>query len=778
MMMRAIVISLVMMTTFIGYGQSKSKLQGKGETYFEKEQFEEMLEFIDQQGDAIKGDPFYDYYMGMSLFYTLDRKEESIPFLESYLENNDKSEIAFRGHQHIYRMLGKMYHLKYRFDEAKELYRTFMDETWAITELPEDVRREITAEAERAMAECEFGKIQVKNPRNVLIESLGDSINTKYPEYAAVVSQDESRLIFTSRRPDTRGGKLAKEGGGYYEDIYTADLVKGSLNEKENLLADPSRGWSFHLATDFEYRNFRQMNKEINSKDHDGSIQLDQNDEILYFYRDGDIWSVYVANDSVNDPQQMGVHVNSNHYEPSIFFSYDGTKLFVVSDRPGGYGGLDIYISYRIGDNEWTTPKNCGPNVNTPYDEDAPYLDPNESTLYFSSKGHSSMGDYDIFRSNLENDTTWSVPVNLGFPINTPADDIYFTMTKRYNRGYYASSDLIGAGGMDLYRITFTDERDPVAELFGKVMNENGVSVEAQITLTSNDGETITRRTNGEDGGYFLLLGHGKTYHLDIAADGFTPYGLDFEVPELKEYVQFYQEVHLKHIRGKEDEIIGQEVTLYNAFGETFSKEYSPYDERQIKRIQKARNIKGNIKVLKQIQFYFDRPPLEKMVEEESIFDLSIEDKIFVLKQMGYDITDPDSYELYLGPRNLDEWFELYGDKTADVQPDPDTPEGTTDAHTIKGLFFTVQIGVYSRDVDRSVLFNLDPIVTLKTPSGLFRYSTGTFKDLESAVARKEQIVKIGITDAFATAYYNGERITIEKALSLIEENGPGILKD
>ena len=161
-------------------------------------------------------------------------------------------------------------------------------------------------------------------------------------------------------------------------------------------------------------------------------------------------------------------HVNSDYHEPSIFFSYDGKKLFVVSDRPGGYGGLDIYVSENIGEDQWSEPKNLGPEINTEFDEDAPYLDPDEKTLYFASKGHSSMGDFDIFRSVLE-DTTWSDPANLGFPVNTPADDIYFTMTHRYNRGYYASADLNGKGDMDLYRITFSDERDPVAELIGLV---------------------------------------------------------------------------------------------------------------------------------------------------------------------------------------------------------------------------------------------------------------------------------------------------------------------
>ena len=115
-----------------------------------------------------------------------------------------------------------------------------------------------------------------KNPRNVIIESLGDSINTKYPEYASVVSQDENQLIFTSRRPDTKGGKLAKEGGGFYEDIYKADLVKGSLFERTNRMSDSTRSSFFNLVTDFEYANFHSMSDEVNSNDHDGKYSVRQ----------------------------------------------------------------------------------------------------------------------------------------------------------------------------------------------------------------------------------------------------------------------------------------------------------------------------------------------------------------------------------------------------------------------------------------------------------------------------------------------------------------------
>jgi Tol biopolymer transport system component len=766
----ALIISLLFVVCPIhSAAQAVSKIPPKCEKYFSKEEFQEAIEYLEKQPESVKTeDSYYNYYMGMAKYNILHEKKNCSPYFESYLEQVDSNEIGLRGHEQAYFVLGEMYHLNYKFDEAEELFRMFIRAVQRIEGAPEDLIAEVIADAERQIEYCFFGRIQVKNPRNVLIESLGDSINTIYPEYAIVVSQDEKRMIFTSRRPDTRGGRIADEGG-YYEDIYTADLVKGSLSESENLLADSTRGQYFHLATDFEYRNFKRMGDNINSKDHDGSIQLDSEDKRLYFYRDADIWSVDISGEGEKDAQKLGYHVNSEHYEPSIFFSYDGEKLFIVSDRPGGYGGLDIYLSEHIEGDEWTTPVNLGPKINTKYNEDAPYLDPDGKTLYFSSMGHSSMGSYDIFRSELK-DTTWSPPVNIGFPVNTPADDIYFSMTQKYNRAYYASADLNGLGGTDLYRITFTDERDPIAELFGLVKEEGGSGLKANITLRSQDGEEIIQESD-EAGNFFSLLGRGKYYTMNVEADGFNPYEFEFFVPATDEYTQYYQEVHMEHLKDDKGYPLGQKITVYNAFGERVETVYDQNIMSNIERINSVRTIKGDVRVFKQIKFFLTDEELQQLLERDESIDLSLYDQVLVLKSKDADPNDPESYIPYTGPKNQAEIL-------AAKEPEVETPEGTVDARNIDGLFFTVQIGVYSRDVDRSVLKNLDPIVVRITKEGLFRYSIGTFKSIPEADVLRQQIIQMGITDAYVTAYYKGERISPTKATQMLDEMGSGILMD
>ena len=388
------------------------------------------------------------------------------------------------------------------------------------------------------------------------------------------------------------------------------------------------------------------------------------------------------------------------------------------------------------------------------------------------------MGGFDIFRSKQE-DTLWSKPVNLGFPVNTPADDIYFTMTHRYNRGYYASADLNGVGDMDLYRITFADERDPVAELLGYVKKDNElIPAKSKITLSTLDGsELISDESDTISGDYFLLLGHGKKYKMLVETDEFAPYERIFEIPEQHEYFQLYQEVHHIHLLNGDGKIIGQQITVFNAFGEpdTTTTYYDDETLAKIESIKSENKIETNVKELKELRFYITTDSLRKLMAKDESLDYNLGDdvKVYFLKDEAADLFKFNSYELYEGSISRKEFLkeddiaiDLSEIKTTEVI---ETPDGTTAAETIGGLFFTVQIGVYSRDVPHDVLFNLTPLVTKKTSENHFRYSTGTFNSAGEATIRKDEIVKIGVTDAFVTAYYRGERISIEKAQELIE---------
>lgn len=502
-----------------------------------------------------------NFKIGACYFLANHEQVKGIGYLERYIRNADSVNTV------AYFYLGSLYHKNSEFDESINTLEGFLlkleIEKKNKTISPE-IYNEFKKEAETIIVNCNYGKTVMISPRKVLAENLGDSINTKYQEYAPAISLDEKIIVFTSRRPET-GGKKKSDDGDYFEDIYIAELIKGSLFEPKQIGTDSSSGF-FNLVTPFEYTLSKLLPQIINSKDHDASIQLSNDGNKLYFYRNSDVWTSTKTDTSWSTPVKLSI-VNSESFEPSVFITLDENTMFISSEREGGFGKLDIYFSEKDSLGNWSEMKNLGPNINTEDDEDISYVSPDKRIIYFSSKGHSSMGGYDIFKSEKKNGA-WSSPINMGSPINTPYNDAFFVMTPQYNRGYYASERPEGKGGMDLYRLTFADERSPLAEIAGLVLEGDSL-VPAKSKITLIDGETSLNTTQNSkeiSGEYLLLVEHGKKYEMLVETVGFAPYKKTFVIPKQIEYYQLYQEIHHIHLRDSEGNIIGQQIITYNAF--------------------------------------------------------------------------------------------------------------------------------------------------------------------------------------------------------------------
>ena len=294
--------------------------------------------------------------------------------------------------------------------------------------------------------------------------------------------------------------------------------------------------------------------------------------------------------------------------------------------------------------------------------------------------------------------------------------------------------------------------------------------------MTVDGEEIITDETNDSEGDYFMLLGHGKDYKMLVETEEFAPYERTFSIPEQEEYFQLYQEVHHVHLLNDDGEIIGQQITVFNAFGDpdTSTTMYNDETLSEIQKIKDDGQVDGKVQALKEIRFYITADSLRRRMADDLSLDYDVgEDvNVYFLKDDAADKFKFGSYELYEGSISRKDFLNeddiVIDSDSLDIAAPIETPEGTTAAETIGGLFFTVQIGVYSRDVPHSVLFNLKPLVTKQTSNDKFRYSTGTFNSVSEATIRKDKIVSVGVTDAFVTAYYQGERITIAKAQELI----------
>ncbi|MGB4230367.1 MAG: tetratricopeptide repeat protein, partial [Bacteroidales bacterium] len=351
----------------------------------------------------IKGEGYYnealDYYLKANLFnpdnaelnykigicylYTAD-KDKAVEHLEkSYQLKSDVTED-------ITYYLGMAYHQNFNFDQAINYYRKYLDV------LNPRNRDKYLNEINKKIEECKNGKEIVKDTVKVIIDNLGETVNSIYPDYAPVISADESMLIFTSRRPTNIGGLRDPMTGKFFEDIYIAYLEE----------------WGNWLLT--------QPGAPLNDKYHDATIGLSPDGQTLYLYKGdngGDIYVSYLKGRNWTIPEALPSPINTKYHESSASLGPDGRTLYFVSDRPGGIGGRDIWFSRKDNSGYWSSPINLF-DINTPYDEEGVFIHPDGRTLYFSSKGHNSMGGYDIFRSVYQ-DGKWSKPVNLGYPINT-----------------------------------------------------------------------------------------------------------------------------------------------------------------------------------------------------------------------------------------------------------------------------------------------------------------------------------------------------------------------
>ncbi len=270
-----------------------------------------------------------------------------------------------------------------------------------------------------------------------IITPLPAPINSPYPDYAAVWDSFHQCVYFTSRRPRRTYSDSTAIAD---ENIYKA------YKEGGHWQVEPVSLW--------------------NSPHHDAIIGLTPKGDFLIYRSDFNGGDIFIAqrkpDGSLQRLKTFSYRINSPYVENSAFITADGKELYFVSNRPGGFGRRDIYVCYKDAKGRWGPPKNLGPKINTPWDEDAPYVSPDGKRLYFASNGPHSMGGFDIFVSYRLPDGTWSEPQNLGAPLNSPSHDIYLYFYDE-NRAYL-SSDRGHYGAMDLYEVYFKPpEVTPVA---------------------------------------------------------------------------------------------------------------------------------------------------------------------------------------------------------------------------------------------------------------------------------------------------------------------------
>ena len=453
--------------------------------------------------------------LGVCMFKVRRQTMESIPLFEKAKNNYPEA----------YFYLGQLYHKKMMFDKALECYLEFKNNG----EKPDISLEDVDYFMQKSLNAKEMMLIK----SNATITNFNNEINTPYAEYVPLLNPDDSKLYFTSRRKGSTGD-LLDPYYEHFEDIYVSERN--------------GNNWSTPV----------NIGSPINTGTHDACVTLSKDGQQMYIYRTdkglatGHIYVSQNNDGKWSEPQLFDAHINSqNSSESSISISPDQNTIYFSSNREGGFGGKDIYRVTKMPDSTWSLPMNLGPVINTPYDEDAPFIHPDGITLYFSSQGHKNMGSYDIFKSTKLENGHWSAPENMGYPVNSVMDDIYFIATFDGRQVYFSSNRSEGKGNMDIYKGEIIDPQTSQMILKGTITTSEPeyLPVKASITIIDFDTKELQGiyRTS-KNGKYIMVLLPRKRYKLLIEADGYFPFSSEIDMTTKLQFEDLYKNIILKKI--------------------------------------------------------------------------------------------------------------------------------------------------------------------------------------------------------------------------------------
>jgi outer membrane protein OmpA-like peptidoglycan-associated protein len=536
----------------------------KGDKFYEfgsRATYIQALEYYLPANDFNPSNAELLFKIGNSYLYSLNKSRAAF-FLEKAYSINPKisPEIKF--------LLGEAYFFNQDIDKAVSYYKDYLKDQ------PKDAPEDRIAGINKKLKLCDVARQFMKAPECYIIENLGSTINTVFPEYAPVITADESKMLFTSCRDNTLGGERDPVDLFFYEDIY----ISPKMGNEE---------WSVPL----------HPGSPLNSNYHDATVGLSPDGQRLLMYRGdngGDLFESRQRGDGYGEPVRLPKPVNSSFHESSASYSPDQNTIYFVSDRPGGIGGHDIYSCTRDKNNRWGDAVNLGPVINTERDETGVFMHPDGKTLYFSSQGHVTMGGFDFFSSTFENGK-WSEPRNLGYPLNTTDDDVFIVISADGRHGYFASYRAEGLGEKDIYRVTFLGGDKPLVDnnednllasiiepfkhaqlapteirkssqltlLKGNIYDaDKKTPLDASIDITNNNSNELVNSFDfkGESGDYLVALPSGHNYGIAVKAEGYLFHSENMNIPENQGYMEQVKDIPMDKVG------IGKKIILRNIF--------------------------------------------------------------------------------------------------------------------------------------------------------------------------------------------------------------------
>lgn len=404
-----------------------------------------------------------------------------------------------------------------------------------------------------------FSRDAFKNPVNVNPVNMGSSINSENQEYSPAFAIDEKTIYITKRM-----GNLSDNRPN--EDLYFAEL------------------------NDESWDKVKDIGPPINTIENEGAFSISSDGNYIFFTscsRNGgkgqcDIWLTSKKNNRWDEPKNLQSPINTKYWESQPSISSDGRMLYFSSDRPGGYGGTDIWVS-EFSNSGWSAPKNLGPTVNTSKDEQFPFIHSDNRTLYFSSNGHPGLGKSDLYLTRKDVKLNWETPINMGFPINSRGQDWNLVVARDGKTAYFSSDQLKGFGGLDIYTFQLPEklQAEKVSYLRGYVRDAiTKQPLSANVELSPINGEPTTLTYAKPGTGMFLVpLKTNMKFALTIDKDGYLFYTEFYNMPAIQRDQPIELFIDLEKIE------LGNSVVLKNIFFDTDKSDIKDESKQELEKL-------------------------------------------------------------------------------------------------------------------------------------------------------------------------------------------------
>ncbi len=450
-MKKIIFIPLVLSAIIIVSCSEEKKLLRKASKAVDTYDYDKAVSYYDQILAKDSNNFYANAGKGVVLSEYIGRYDKAIPYLEKALKKSPGKNAM-----KINDDLGRSYHYIGNYPRALYFYgKTQKNNNEDSPDYDIFLAKRI-ADCKYAMEHPEIAPLEQQSTKNV-----GSVINTDMPEYGPVYTHGE--LIFTSKRKDTPKEKKNGLDRRYFESMYVSTVNNGSFSTPRRITF-PENG---------DKTKFRKGGESAVSVSPDGKT--------LYVFRGGKLYEADLM-DTTKGEKEMSKNINFSYLQGHAFVSPDGKMLLFTSESDKGRGGTDIYKSLKGSDGSWSDPQLLPYNINTDYNEDAPFLT-EDGTLFFASNGLPGYGGYDVYKTHMDESGKWTDPENLGQPINTPGDDIYFALNPNSSKGFYSSSRQGGYGDMDIYNVHYVSNETPKCKAIDTTFVISATqSAESQLT--------------------------------------------------------------------------------------------------------------------------------------------------------------------------------------------------------------------------------------------------------------------------------------------------------